>query len=476
MVEKKRKPQRETGKLDAVSLKTKKPGYHGDGGGLWLQVTKNGRGRSWVFRYSFNGKAREMGLGSFSTIGLSEAREMARDCRRLLQGKFPTTPAVDPIEHRKALRTSALIAAAKAMTFKECAVAYIAAHQGGWRNPKHAAQWPSTLATYVYPVFGDLPVRAIDTGLVMKALEPIWQRKPETACRVRGRIEAVLDWAKTRGYREGENPARWRGHLENLLVKPSAAAKAARRASGRGEHHAALPYTEIAAFMAELRQQPGMAARALEFAILTASRTGEVTGASWDEINDVDRAGRPNEGREKAPGGAIRGRDGNPERQGRASRRRFRLRRRQHRPVAQQYGDDDGITPHAPRERDGPRLPFDVPRLGSRLYGFPKGACRIGVGAHGWRQGRGGIPKGRRVAEAPAAGAGVGKLLRAGKGRSRWCRRRGEGRAAAPEKRQSGLTPVRPRRRPAPARRTGLAAAVGGFTRPEGEAPATAPP
>lgn len=226
MAEKKPKPQRETGKLDAVSLKARKPGLHGDGGGLWLQVTPNRRGRSWVFRYSFNGKAREMGLGSLTTISLSEAREQARQCRQLLKGT-PTTPPIDPIEHRKALRASAQVTVAKAMTFKECAEAYIAAHQAGWRNPKHAAQWPSTLSNYAYPVFGEAPVQVIDTALVMKALEPIWRKKPETASRVRGRIEAVLDWAKAAGYREGENPA--------ALARPSTepAHEAVERCQGR---------------------------------------------------------------------------------------------------------------------------------------------------------------------------------------------------------------------------------------------------
>jgi integrase len=172
------------------------------------------------------------------------------------------------------------------MTFRACAEAYMAAHQAGWRNAKHAAQWPSTLGTYVYPVFGDLSVRAIDTGLVMKALEPIWQKKPETASRLRGRIEAVLDWARAAGYRDdGENPARWRGHLQNLLMKTSSATKAARRTSGRGEHHAALPYADIGAFMTVLREQAGTAALALEFTILTAARTGEVIGAKWEEVN-----------------------------------------------------------------------------------------------------------------------------------------------------------------------------------------------
>jgi len=288
MAEKERKPQREINKLAAVTLKQLGPGLYGDGGGLWLQVTPNKRGHSWVFRYSFNGKAREMGLGSLDIVSLAEAREQARECRRLLKGSV-MAPPIDPIEQRRALHAAAKIEAAKTMTFKGCATAYIAAHQAGWRNPKHAAQWPSTLESYAYPVFGDLPVQQIDTGLVTKVLEPMWQQKPETASRLRGRIEAVLDWAKTRGYREGENPARWRGHLQNLLLKPSAAAKVARKASGRGEHHAALPYAEIAAFMGELRQQQGIAARALEFAILTASRTGEVLGARWHEINLADQ-------------------------------------------------------------------------------------------------------------------------------------------------------------------------------------------
>jgi hypothetical protein len=162
-----------------VSLKNLDPGLHGDGGGLWLQVTPNKRGRSWVFRYSFSGKTREMGLGSLDTIGLAEARKQAKQCRQLLKGT-PLTPRADPIEHRRALRAAATVDAAKAMTFKACAEAYMAAHQGDWRNAKHAAQWPSTLGAYVYPVFGDLSVQAIDTTLVMKALEPVWQKKPET--------------------------------------------------------------------------------------------------------------------------------------------------------------------------------------------------------------------------------------------------------------------------------------------------------
>src|ERR1700716_3322164 len=157
MAEKSTKPQRETNKLAPVNLKRLRAGLHGDGGGLWLQVTPNGRGRSWIFRYRFNGRDREMGLGSLDTIGLADAREYAKQCRQLLIGS-PTTPPVDPIEYRRGLRADAKIAAAKAKTFKACAEAYMTAHQASWRNAKHAAQWPATLRIYVYPVIGDLPV------------------------------------------------------------------------------------------------------------------------------------------------------------------------------------------------------------------------------------------------------------------------------------------------------------------------------
>jgi integrase len=167
------------------------------------------------------------------------------------------------------------------MTFNECAAAYIAAHRAGWRNAKHAAQWSATLATYVDPIFGGLSVQGVDVGLVMKVLEPIWTTKPETASRVRSRVENILDWATVRGFRQGENPARWRGHLKSLLPKKSKVR--------RVEHHPAMPNRQIGAFMAELREQEGVAARALEFAILTAARTGEAIGARWDEIDLGER-------------------------------------------------------------------------------------------------------------------------------------------------------------------------------------------
>jgi integrase len=184
---------------------------------------------------------------------------------------------IDPIEVRREQRDQKRLEAAKSMTFDGCAAAYIDAHKPGWRNAKHVDQWCNTLATYVGPVFGSLPVQAVDVGLVMKVLEPIWTTKPETASRLRGRIEAVLDWATVRGYRKGENPARWRGHLDKLLPARSRVRKV--------EHHPALGYDELSDFIAVLRDQEGIAARALEFLILTATRTGEVIGTRWDEID-----------------------------------------------------------------------------------------------------------------------------------------------------------------------------------------------
>lgn len=247
-------------KLSAMAVtKASKPGLYGDGAGLWLQVTPKGT-KSWLFRYMLHGKAREMGLGAAHTVTLAEAREKARLCRTLmLEGK-------DPLEEKRSRQQQAMLDAAKSISFAECAESYINAHKAGWKNAKHAWQWERSLEMFASSVFGDLPVSAIDTTLVLKALEPIWTKKPETASRVRQRIEAVLDWAKVRGYREGENPARWRGHLDKLLPARSKVAKVT--------HHPALPYTTIPAFMKDLRDVEGIAARALEFAVLTA--TGEL--------------------------------------------------------------------------------------------------------------------------------------------------------------------------------------------------------
>ena len=264
---------RQVNKLSNASLAKLGEGMHGDGLGLWLQVRATGR--SWIMRFTLGGRARAMGLGPLHTIGLADARDRARRARALI------LDGVDPIEARRVTRLAAKRQAARAKTFKACAEAYLAQHRAAWRNPKHAAQWSSTLQRYVYPVLGDATVDAVDVELVLEAVEPIWNTKPETAGRVRGRIETILDWATARGYRQGENPARWRGHLENLLP--------ARGKVRRVAHHPALPFAQIGAFIAELRRQEGVAARALEFAILTAARTGEVIGARWSEISLGDR-------------------------------------------------------------------------------------------------------------------------------------------------------------------------------------------
>jgi integrase len=251
--------------------KLKRAGLHADGGSLYLRITDSGT-KNWVFRFGDGGKLRDMGLGPVHTISLPRARELARECRELrLQG-------IDPIAHRRASLAARRASDAKAITFRQCADSYIASHEAGWRNAEHRRQWSNTLAEYAHPIFGALPVAAIDTALVMKVLEPIWSTKTVTASRLRGRIESVLDWAKARGYREGENPARWRGHIDHLLPSKTKVRQT--------KHLAALPYAEMAAFMAELRQERSIVGvLALEFAILTAARAGEVLGLTWDEID-----------------------------------------------------------------------------------------------------------------------------------------------------------------------------------------------
>jgi integrase len=261
---------RTTGRLTALKVgRAKRPGMYADGGGLYLQVSDSGA--SWIYRYMIAGRAREMGLGPLALFGLADARAKALDARRKRHD------GIDPIEARRADRAKALLDAAKAITFNECAEAYIRAHQAGWRNDKHVGQWKATLETYAEPIMGSLPVQTIDTAIVMRVIEPLWTTKPETASRLRGRIEAVLDWAAVRNYRAGENPARWRGHLDKLLPARSKVRKV--------KHHAALPYAELPGYLLELRTQEGNAARALEFTILTAARTGESIGAKWGEIN-----------------------------------------------------------------------------------------------------------------------------------------------------------------------------------------------
>lgn len=266
--------------LTPLTVKNAKAGRHADGGGLNLLVKDSGA-RSWVYRFMLDGKSRDLGLGSAAgpdKISLAKARDLATALRLRVKA------GVDPLaeRHREAAEAAAEAQAAKiaGVTFRHVAEAYIAANESSWRNDKHRQQWRNTLASYVYPVIGELPVADIATGHVLQILEPIWQEKPETASRIRGRIETLLDAAKARGYRDGENPARWRGHIAQILP--------ARSKLTRG-HHKALPYTELPAFMSQLRAREAMAALALEFVILTATRTSELLGANWGEV-DVEKA------------------------------------------------------------------------------------------------------------------------------------------------------------------------------------------
>ncbi len=267
---------RDSNQLTAIEVaKKKKPGRYGDGGGLVLQVSKWGT-KAWLFRFEREGRERQMGLGPLSTISLADARRKANEARKLL------LDGVNPIAARKKSITRARVATARGTTFKQCAEKYIAAHEAGWRNEKHRGQWKSTLASYAYPAIGDLPVSSIDTALVVKIIEPIWTQKSETASRLRGRIESVLDWATVRDFRIGENPARWRGHLDKLLP--------ARGAVRTVKHHAAIPYPDMPAFMTELRDRDGISARALEWTILTAVRTSEAISARWSEIDHSSKS------------------------------------------------------------------------------------------------------------------------------------------------------------------------------------------
>ncbi|WP_425998818.1 tyrosine-type recombinase/integrase [Caulobacter sp. DWR1-3-2b1] len=269
-------PRKVTNALTALTVKAASPGRHADGGGLHLLVKTTGA-RSWVFRFMLQGKSRDVGLGPASgqdAIKLSEARDLAAALRLKVKA------GVDPLDERDTLAAKALAAAQAAKvagySFRAAGGAYIATNEPSWRNAKHRQQWANTLTTYVYPVIGDMPVSQVDTAHVLSILEPIWEAKPETASRVRGRIETILDSAKARGYREGGNPARWRGHIAQILPP--------RTRLSRG-HHRALPYESVPAFVTRLADRKAMAALALEFTILTAARTGEVIGATWSELD-----------------------------------------------------------------------------------------------------------------------------------------------------------------------------------------------
>jgi integrase len=266
---------RRVGRLTARQVQTiRRPGLHGDGGGLYLNVGDGGA-KSWIFRHQTNGKVRKYGLGSIITVDLIDARHRAETIRRqLLDG-------IDPREARRAEQEATAIAEARSISFDKATEAYIESHRAGWKSDKHVGQWQATLSTYASPVFGRLPVSAIDTGMVMRVLQPIWASKNETAHRLRGRIEAVLGWARVHGYRSGENPAQWRNHLDHLLPKRAKVHKV--------EHHAALPYHQTPDFMRDLRERFGVAPLALEFTILCAVRTSETLNADWNEFDLDDK-------------------------------------------------------------------------------------------------------------------------------------------------------------------------------------------
>jgi integrase len=261
--------------LTPFTVKSAGPGRHADGAGLYLRVQEGGA-RSWLYRAMVDGKARDIGLGpagGTDAISLTSARTMARE----LAAQAAKGEALEG-KRTKARKESALAQAAKLTrkSFREVAEAFIDRKEGGWRNDKHRQQWRNTMATYAYPAFGELPVSKIETAHVIAVLEPIWSKVPETASRLRGRIENVMDAARVQGMRTGENPARWRGHLDHIMSKPSKLTRG---------HHAALDYAELPVFMSDLRGREALAARAMEFAILTAARTNEVIGATWGEID-----------------------------------------------------------------------------------------------------------------------------------------------------------------------------------------------
>ncbi len=275
----------------------KKPGLYGDGGGLYLQVTKGKDDepcRSWIFRYAVHtpvgpdepaggspdkrkkSKERKMGLGPLDTVGLAEAREKALECRKLRD------KGLDPIEEKARKNREAALQVVKNITFEEAVKAYIAAHKGEWRNAKHLQQWGTSLKTHCYPLLGNLMVRDIDSGLVVRVVEPMWRTIPTTASRVRGRIESVLDWGKANGYRTGENPAKWDDNLKHTLMDHK---KADRKKLRKKKHHAALPHAQMPEFVVALRTRQTTAAQCLEFVILTAARSGEAIKAKWDEFS-----------------------------------------------------------------------------------------------------------------------------------------------------------------------------------------------
>jgi len=256
--------------VDALKV----PGYYSDGCNLYLRVS-NSLNKSWVFIYKKDGKRTELGLGGYPARSLADARwEADGHNRQILEG-------LDPLYEKRRHEQMRRVQRAKLMTFADCAKAFIEAQRPGWKNPKHVLQWQTTLAQYVNPIIGQIDVSAIDTQLVLKCLNPIWLTKNETAGRLRGRIESILDWATVHKHRKGDNPARWRGHLDKLLAKPGKIQKP--------KHHNAMPYRDVGLFVADLREQDSVSASCLIFTIMTSARTGEAIGATWDEVDLSER-------------------------------------------------------------------------------------------------------------------------------------------------------------------------------------------
>ncbi len=266
---------RQINKLSDRGIKAeKKQGRYADGNGLYLQVSRSGS-KSWLFRFMLDKTPREMGLGSTSTVTLSEARVEALECKKgLREGVDPIKARNERLERIKADNVGVL-------TFKKCAEEYLKAHSARWKSTRHAEIWKSSLKRFAYPSLGHLPVNTIERSQIMRALDPIWREKTETASRLRGRLENILDWATVQGLRKGENPARWKGHLDKLLPKPSELHKV--------KHFAALPYPEINSFMDKLREREANSAQALRLIILTATRSGEIRNAVWSEF-DIKKA------------------------------------------------------------------------------------------------------------------------------------------------------------------------------------------
>lgn len=399
-----------TNRLTEKQVRNAKPGKGNflarllDGGGLYLQATiskTGGVNRNWVFRYERNGKRRDMGLGSLHDVGLAAARQKAKELREQL-----VLEGIDPLEARNDERAKYRVMCAekaRAQTFRECVERYLSVHESKWKNRKHAQQWRSSLETYAYPVMGSLNVADIDEAHLVRVLQPIWKKIPETAGRVRGRIEAVLGYATVSKFRSGDNPARWRNHLQTLLGGTQKAV----------EHHAALPLVEAPTFMAELRERKSMSALALEFLILTAARTGEVIGARWSEIDLDARVWTIPKERMKAkaehrvplslPAIEIF--------EGAAAARRVRIRHGRHRQAALQHGVARTAARHATRNYHA-RLPQHLPRLGGRADELSEPRRRHGARPYYPRQGRGRLPPRRSVREASAAHGAVGAVPR----------------------------------------------------------------